>query len=426
VNPTAGIVAAASYAVLSVSPLVQGFAAHATHFVMLPVLSGALLLLNQSGRQSMGRLFASGLFFGIGLLMKQPAVFFAFFGAIYLFLGDIRAGFGWKKLLLRNLVFGGGVIVPFGFTCLFLWYAGVFDKFWFWTIDYAREYGTLVPLSGGIQGFKIMTPDVIGSGWALWTMAGIGLIICVWRIRSRPQAVFLVGLFLASALAVCAGFYFRPHYFVLVLPAVSLLVGTAVAAAERLLNTRSSAIRIVAFLLAGAAMGLPVFRERNFLFRIPINSIPRYVYGESPFAESIRIGEYIREHTNPDDTIAVLGSEPQIYFYANRHSATGYIYTYGLMEPQKYAHEMQREMIHEIELARPKYLVLVAIDDSWTLRGNSELDIFTWANKYSAANYTAVGFVNIVAADRTDYFFGDIPASVRYLRDYILIYERKS
>jgi hypothetical protein len=95
------------------------------------------------------------------------------------------------------------------------------------------------------------------------------------------------------------------------------------------------------------------------------------------------------------------------------------------MEPQKYAHEMRREMIHEIELARPKYLVLVAINDSWTLRGNSELDIFTWANKYSAENYTAVGFVNIVAADRTDYFFGDIPASVRYLTDYILIYERK-
>src|SRR6059058_5341923 len=42
-NTTAGVVAAASYAVLSVSPSVQGFAAHATHFVMLPVLGGTLL-----------------------------------------------------------------------------------------------------------------------------------------------------------------------------------------------------------------------------------------------------------------------------------------------------------------------------------------------------------------------------------------------
>src|SRR5882724_2618941 len=54
-NSTAGIAAAASYAVLSVSPSVLGFAGHATHFVMLPVLSGTLLLFNHSDRQTFGR-----------------------------------------------------------------------------------------------------------------------------------------------------------------------------------------------------------------------------------------------------------------------------------------------------------------------------------------------------------------------------------
>src|SRR4030095_10016091 len=45
IGDTAGFVAAASYTLLSVSPTVLGFAAHATHFVMLPVLGGVLLLL---------------------------------------------------------------------------------------------------------------------------------------------------------------------------------------------------------------------------------------------------------------------------------------------------------------------------------------------------------------------------------------------
>jgi hypothetical protein len=45
INSIAGIAAAMTYAVLSVSPSVFGFAAHATHFVMLPVLGGTLLLL---------------------------------------------------------------------------------------------------------------------------------------------------------------------------------------------------------------------------------------------------------------------------------------------------------------------------------------------------------------------------------------------
>jgi hypothetical protein len=39
INETAGLVAAASYALLSISPTVLGFAAHATHFVVLPCTS---------------------------------------------------------------------------------------------------------------------------------------------------------------------------------------------------------------------------------------------------------------------------------------------------------------------------------------------------------------------------------------------------
>ena len=44
-DPLAGIVAAATYALLSTSPSVNGFAAHATHFVVLFAVGGVLLLL---------------------------------------------------------------------------------------------------------------------------------------------------------------------------------------------------------------------------------------------------------------------------------------------------------------------------------------------------------------------------------------------
>src|SRR5438105_896959 len=94
-NSTGGITAAITYAVLSLSPAVLGFAAHATHFVMLPVLGGMLLLLNESNRPTFARLFASGLLFGTGLLMKQPGVFFVLFGALYLLSNDVRRKCGW-------------------------------------------------------------------------------------------------------------------------------------------------------------------------------------------------------------------------------------------------------------------------------------------------------------------------------------------
>src|SRR5437762_517712 len=176
VNYTVGIAAAASYAVLSVSPSVLGFAGHATHFVMLPVLGGALLLLHESGRQRVSRLFAIGLLFGLALLMKQPAIFFILFGASYLVSKDVRRGFKLQAIFLRSLIFNAGAIFPFVITFLILSFAGVFKQFWFWTIDYARQYGSLVPLAQAPQIFFNSAREVIGTGWALWVLAGVGVV----------------------------------------------------------------------------------------------------------------------------------------------------------------------------------------------------------------------------------------------------------
>jgi len=423
VNYTAGIAAAVSYAVLSVSPSVLGFAGHATHFVMLPVLGGTLLLLHDLSRQRLGRLFAIGLLFGLALLMKQPAVFFILFGAIYLISTDVRSGFKLKGILLRSLIFIAGAIFPFGITCLTLSRAGVFEQFWFWTIDYAGQYGGLVPLGQAPQIFFDSVTEVIGAGWALWVLAGVGVVVGLWDHRMRGSIVFLLSFLFCAALALCPGFYFRYHYFIFVLPAVSLLAGIAISKLSDLLAGRMMAVRFLPLILLGAALSLPIVRDKKFFFAASPVEACRMIYPESPFPESVRIAEYLRDHTSPNDTIAVLGSEPQIYFYSQRHSATGYIYTYGLMEQQKYARQMQEKMVGEIERARPKYLISVVMNDSWLQRPRSERLIFTWANEYTAQNYAAAGFVNITPTE-TDYFFGDVPPSVGNLKDYILIYKR--
>ena len=150
------------------------------------------------------------------------------------------------------------------------------------------------------------------------------------------------------------------------------------------------------------------------------------IYDGSPFPEAIRIAEYLREHTNADDKIAVLGSEPEIYFYSHRHSATGYIYMYGLMELHQYALQMQREMIQEIETAHPKYLVFVKDSTSWLQRENSERLVFEWFSKYRE-DFALAGLVNIRSTERTEYYFPPPanPESIKLSRYYCLIYERK-
>jgi len=422
VNSTAGIVAAASYAILSVSPSVLGFAAHATHFVMLPVLGGALLLSRPS--QSKKIVFAAGILFGLGLLMKQPALFFIPFGAGYLFYRDWRARLNWKQISTRSATFLGGAALPFAATCLVLWRTGVFEKFWFWTWTYAREYGGLVSTSLGIRIFFGNITGVIGAGWGLWVLAVAGVIACLWDKKIRPHAVFLLAFLFFSGLALCPGFYFREHYFVLVLPAICLLAGAAVASAENLCSRYLRPLLFVPLALFVAAWALPLFAKAPFFFAPNLDAACRMIYGVNPFPEAIRVAEYLKEHSNPDDTIAVLGSEPEIYFYSHRHSATGYIYTYGLMEPHQHALPMQQEMIQQIEAARPKYLVVVSISFSWLKRPDSEKLIFDWFGQYALENYALDGMATIVSANHTDYELPLTSESVRIPPNSILIYKR--
>lgn len=144
------------------------------------------------------------------------------------------------------------------------------------------------------------------------------------------------------------------------------------------------------------------------------------------FGNRFEFAEYLRDHTDANDTIGVLGSEPQIYFYSGRRSATGYIYTYSLMEAQANALTMQQEMIREIETARPKYLVFVQMASSWLPDPKSEGLIFKWSNEYLQANYKVVGFVNIVSLEQTEYYFDQVPESIMASNNYIMLYARKT
>ena len=425
VNSTVGIVAAASYALLSVSPSVLGLAAHATHFVVLPVLGGAFLLLNKQSRLGVGRLLLGGLLMGLGLLMKQPGLFFILFGAVYLFLGDVRSGLALRKAILRNLIFAGGAVTPLVITFLALCYAGVFVQFWFWTIHYAHEYGTLVSISDARQLLIQGVRDAIGPNWPLWILAGVGLLTCFLNRSTGRSTGFLLGLFISSTLALCLGFYFRSHYFILLLPAVALFAGIAINSISSVLRRQITRVRFFPVLLLASCAVFLVLAQRDLFFLLSPIEASHTIYAGNPFSETIKVAEYVRDHTDPSDTIAVVGSEPQIYFYSHRHSATGYIYTYPLMEAQTYARQMQSEMIHEIEAAEPKYLISVTIDVSWLHSPRSENLIFEWAQRYIAENYVAVGFVNIIAADRVEYYFDDVPQQVPELGEFILIYRRK-
>jgi 4-amino-4-deoxy-L-arabinose transferase-like glycosyltransferase len=437
----AAATAAASFALLSTSEGVLGLAGHATHFVTFFAVAGLLFLVAARRSESLlnsesistnpetrKTYFAAGVSMGLAFLMKQPGAIFILFGAQELVCSAWRDREERKKLPARLGVYGAGAVIPYLLTCAVLYRAGVFAKFYFWTVSYARQYATSTEVMQGLKYLREIAPDLFFGAPVAWCFAAAGLFALV-RERGKSAALsFEVSLLGWSFVAASAGLYYRNHYFIVMLPAVCLLAGKAMAwsAAQlaervRMNPLRLSAIGAAVFLL-GYAQAL--YAQRAIFFEMSPEKIVRSEYGGNPFPEAIAFGKYIKEHSDADVRVAVLGSEPEIYFYAQRHSATGYIYTYGLMEEQKFASRMQQEMIGEIEKAKPEYVVKVMVPASWLRKTNSDTAILYWAEKYIRDDYRLVGVADI--AMTTTYHWDDAAEGYRPLSKYsVYLYKRK-
>jgi hypothetical protein len=428
---TAGVVAAATYGLLSTHQQTLGFAGHATHFVVIAATAGLILLLRAIERDRTVLFFCSGLLFGLAFLMKQPGVFFGVFGFAYiLFVYLHRPVVDWVEIAKRSGIFLGGCSLPFALTCFWLWRAGVFPSFWFWTFSYARQYSALISPADGWGLFTYHFVPLFYSASVLWIIAGIGLAAFIWNPSVRKHAAFILGLLVFSSLAVSSGLYFRSHYFIMLLPAVALLVALAVVSAEDLLQAKAVKPWLRALPLTISLLGCcwAVARNANFYFRMTPNQACHVAYGNSPFIDAIPIAEYLQQHTSATDRLAVLGSEPEIFFYSHRRSSTGYIYVYALMENQVYWQKMQRQMIDEIESNRPSYLIYSNQPGTWLMTmGSSRLAPFLgWATTYVRDNYEQVGLVEL--ADPESHFtWGDQAKKTVPKTPYqITIYKRKN
>ncbi|MFQ5828420.1 MAG: ArnT family glycosyltransferase [Candidatus Methylomirabilia bacterium] len=427
----AGVVAAATYATLSLGLAILGQAAHATHFVVLTAVGGILLLLRAAQTLRPWGLFVSGLLLGLSVLMKQAGVFFVLFAGLALLMGLLRTPTAaWRRLVAATAFFALGAAAPLGLTLLVLWLAGVFENFWFWTFVYAREYGTIFTLSRGWAQFRLQAGTVMQPAWPLWTLGAMGVIL-LWRDRlARARWVFFAGFSVFSFLAVCPGFYFREHYFILLLPAVALLAGATVTCGARMLagmRLPAAAWRGVPAIALIAACGYAVYQDRTSFFTLSPRDASRERHSVNPFPESEAIARYIKSHSDPTHQIAVVGSEPQIYFLSDRRSATGYIYVYGLMEPQPYALRMHQEMIREIESARPEFIVYVNVAFSWLRLPDSPNLIFDWTGQYLERLYRRVGVIDILSPQHTEYRWDDeaIGYAVRS-PSYLMVFRRKT
>jgi 4-amino-4-deoxy-L-arabinose transferase-like glycosyltransferase len=420
------VVAAATFGLLTIRPQLLGLAGHATHFVTLAALLSIYLLLKAGGTERWRLFFWSGIFSGLALLMKQPGLSFGIFTGLYLLWQEWPAP-GTLRTAARKLAFFSlGAVVPYLITCLILLRAGVFKTFWFWTVSYARAYGSELSWRQGLHEFANRMELQKEHVEVMWLFIVFGMAAFLWERSLRPGAIFMLGLLGASFLATSAGLFFRGHYFIVLYPALALLAGIGVSAIAAILRRRLLPEVAVAgpVILFALAFSNALYAERAVYFSDSPREAIREIYGVNPFPEAVVVGDYLKANSDPAARIAVIGSEPEIYFYAQRHSATGYVYTYPLVEDQAFAAVMQSEFIREVESAAPEFVVYVVIEKSWLRRPNSDPHIFQWADAYTRQNYSLVGVAD-GGGNHDRYYWGDDALSHRPRRpEVILVYRR--
>ena len=382
INPIAGILAAAIFLVTSFSMAVQGTSANAEHFVLLFAVPGLWLLIRAIDTDRIWAMAVAALLLGAGVVMKQHGVMFLIAGAIVFAVHEIRrqSESRLRRLTGRATLFVGAALIPGLLTCIWMASAGVWDEFRFWVFDYARDYGSQQTFVGGLPGLAKYSHAVCTATLGTWILSALGLAVLVFD-KTIARRWIIITLLVFSALAIFPGFYFRPHYFVFTLPVAALLGGAAVGAVTRRLTSHwkiGLAIAITALPLATS-----VAQQHRFWFTTTPAQAIRFLFPRNPFEESVEVAKFLRDRTQPGDTIAVIGSEPQIPFYTRCRSASGFIYMYPLMERHPRSLEFQKQVARELSESDHQFLVLALNPYSWLVNPGTDLwFVGDWLPRY--------------------------------------------
>lgn len=409
-NPFIGLATAAIYGLMAIGLPFIGFAAHATHCICF---YGSIALLLLAGYMKSGKtltLFLIGLMMGMAFLMKQQAIFLiVYYGLFLLIYLKMEKKLKWPDILKKLVWYGIGVIIPYLIIFFIVVFTGQFRDFWLWTVQYASQYESVKDLSI----IEIYLKSSFTPAWAvydyLWIISLAGMVVLFLTPYSRIQKIFATGFIIASAYVVSSGFYFRPHYYIVILPAIGFLAGILIEFLVKQLLKRLPALKLQQTLLftLSALVVYMMYDSRQYYFSLRVPQVCNMAYWGNPFSEIPEVAQYIRDHTSDTDKIAVLGSEPEIYFYANRKAATGYLYTYPLVDKQRNNMVMQQQMIDEIEKNKPSYIVFCNISFSWVAQPGVPQKIFQWGNYYTHTYYTPVGFIDFFNDIGWHAFWGD-------------------
>jgi hypothetical protein len=371
----AGLWTAFVYALFSASPIIEGFAASTEMFMVLPLTLSLLFAVLAARKENMLFACLSGLAGALACWTKQIAVFSIAFGFIYmaLYRPSVARGIGTSAAKTKRMLIAGWGLGAVGISVLivaYFFFAGVLKEFYYWSFTHNFYYASRFDLTLKIGMFTNWFTHFISEDFLI---VALGPLYSLYALtRKDKRAFFTLGFLGFSCLGLLPGAEYL-HYFALIAPALSLAAGFGISELITLIPAKR---RKAASLACGIMlMACPLVINSRLYIKASPAEISRFVYGNNPFPESIKVARYIADNSLPHDRVLILGSEPEILFYAQRRSATPFVMIYPLTFIHPRYREFQERLLKNLSDDPPKFIFLVQIPASWAWDGKADLSV---------------------------------------------------
>jgi 4-amino-4-deoxy-L-arabinose transferase-like glycosyltransferase len=325
-----------------------------TEAYMLLPLVGSLLAFTLGLRRREGWwLVVAGVLGGVAVMTKQVAVWNVIALAVVAAVWQWRRnGLNWRITVPPALV-AVSASVSIAAVAVSFAAAGALNDLVYANLSYNLLYVSSLSMVDRLvylgQGLLVF----FGIAGPL-TVASIFGIYLVCR-RPRGSLDYLVLLWaVASAIGVASGGRFYPHYFLHLIPGMSILAAITVGNLRRGRDLRKLVKPAV---LTGLLLLVISAGTNAVLLAIPRQAekqmAPSVYYQKMWEQDSEALGDYIEQRTDPEQTIFNFGRESQVYFYADRRPAARYFYDWAF----RYDEETLTELLAELRDGKPVYII---------------------------------------------------------------------
>lgn len=430
----AGIITAATFAIVSMCPNLSGYTVQGEHAVAFFVSIGIFLYTYTLSHPGWKSFLAMGLAMGCAFMTKTSGMFLVLWGGFviisdFTFSGNKKKPI--KELLINASIYSLGVFIVIGFTFMLIMLKGSFNEMLFWTYEIPKKYVNKIPWSDGKKYFEYMYTAITAEYKFFWMHALLALGAFLLKNVSWRQKFFGLTLLFFSGITIVPGYYFYGHYWIQILPGLSILAGMTFFVINDLvknrLNLKFKALPYVYVALFMVMSMAHLSKMKDYYFHPNYERILRTVYGNNPFPEAMGIANWLNANTKPEDGLVVMGSEPELYFYTKKKCPSRHAYFAAIVDNVPEHKQWQREFVSDVEKAKPKYFIFFNHQISLFVQPNTDQYVFEWYNKYITANYNLIGLVDMVDGYTSTYVWREqLNTYQPQAQNRVYIYERKS